>query len=153
MKKRVLGRSGLQVSAIGFGCMGLNFGYANSVSKDEGIRLIRAALERGVTFGSTATLVAPNDPGSTTDAASGTSLKTAAAGSASWVMFGADGLPRRFTPNVSATPPCTALGPAAQAAAAIYVKNSARNYGVVMTPLGLSRLHRYITGSPNRWTP
>jgi aryl-alcohol dehydrogenase-like predicted oxidoreductase len=58
MQKRVLGES-LEVSAIGFGCMGLNFGYANPVSKDEGIRLIRAAVERGVTFFDTAEVYGP----------------------------------------------------------------------------------------------
>ena len=59
MKKRVLGKSGLQVSAIGFGCMGLNFGYGNAVGKDEGIALIRAAVERGVTFFDTAEVYGP----------------------------------------------------------------------------------------------
>src|SRR5271157_4168495 len=54
MKTRKLGNSNLEVSAIGFGCMGLNFGYATSLSKDEGIALIRAAAERGVTFFDTA---------------------------------------------------------------------------------------------------
>jgi Tfp pilus assembly protein FimT len=112
----------------------------------------RVRLERGVSFGSTASLVAPNDPGTTTNAASGTSFQNAGGAAASWVMFGADGLPRRFTPNVSSTPPCAALGPAGQAAAAIYVMNSHRNYAVVMTPLGLARLHRYIPGSPDKWT-
>jgi aryl-alcohol dehydrogenase-like predicted oxidoreductase len=47
MKTRKLGNSNLEVSAIGFGCMGLNFGYATSLSKDEGIALIPAAVERG----------------------------------------------------------------------------------------------------------
>jgi aryl-alcohol dehydrogenase-like predicted oxidoreductase len=59
MQKRQLGRSGLEVSAIGFGCMGLNFGYANPVSKEEGIRLIRAAVERGITFFDTAEVYGP----------------------------------------------------------------------------------------------
>src|SRR5437762_2862771 len=59
MQKRKLGKSNLEVSAIGFGCMGLNFGYATSVSKDEGIKLIRAALERGVTFFDTAEVYGP----------------------------------------------------------------------------------------------
>src|SRR5215213_1520221 len=59
MQKRQLGRSGLEVSAIGFGCMGLNFGYANSVSKEDGIRLIRAAYDRGVTFFDTAEVYGP----------------------------------------------------------------------------------------------
>ena len=59
MQKRVLGKSALEVSAIGFGCMGLNFGYANPVSKEEGARLIRAAVERGVTFFDTAEVYGP----------------------------------------------------------------------------------------------
>ena len=59
MQKRVLGKSGLEVSAIGFGCMGLNFGYANAVSKVDGIALIRAAVERGVTFFDTAEVYGP----------------------------------------------------------------------------------------------
>src|SRR4051795_9800579 len=59
MQKRVLGKSGLEVSAIGFGCMGLNFGYATSVTKEEGIALIRAAVERGVTFFDTAEVYGP----------------------------------------------------------------------------------------------
>ena len=59
MQKRVLGKSGLEVSAIGFGCMGLNFGYASAVSKDEGITLIRAAAERGVTLFDTAEVYGP----------------------------------------------------------------------------------------------
>jgi aryl-alcohol dehydrogenase-like predicted oxidoreductase len=59
MKMRKLGKSNLEVSAIGFGCMGLNFGYATSVSKHEGIKLIRAAVERGVTFFDTAEVYGP----------------------------------------------------------------------------------------------
>ena len=59
MKKRKLGNSNLEVSAIGFGCMGLNFSYATSVSKEEGIALIRAAVERGVTFFDTAEVYGP----------------------------------------------------------------------------------------------
>jgi aryl-alcohol dehydrogenase-like predicted oxidoreductase len=59
MKTRKLGKSSLEVSAIGFGCMGLNFGYATSLSKDEGIGLIRAAVERGVTFFDTAEVYGP----------------------------------------------------------------------------------------------
>jgi aryl-alcohol dehydrogenase-like predicted oxidoreductase len=60
MQKRTLGNSNLEVSAIGLGCMGLNFGYATSiVSKDEGIALIRAAVERDVTFFDTAEVYGP----------------------------------------------------------------------------------------------
>ncbi|NIJ20693.1 aryl-alcohol dehydrogenase-like predicted oxidoreductase [Sphingomonas naasensis] len=58
MQKRMLGQ-GLEVSAIGFGCMGLDFGYATKVSKAEGVALIRAAVERGVTFFDTAEVYGP----------------------------------------------------------------------------------------------
>jgi aryl-alcohol dehydrogenase-like predicted oxidoreductase len=58
MKKRRLGQ-GLEVSAIGFGCMGLNFGYSTSVTKEEAIKLIHAAVERGVTFFDTAEVYGP----------------------------------------------------------------------------------------------
>ncbi len=50
MQKRILGKSGLEVSALGLGCMGLSFGYGNSIEKDDAIKLIRSAFERGVTF-------------------------------------------------------------------------------------------------------
>ena len=59
MRKRVLGTMGLEVSALGFGCMGLDFGYANKVSKEEGVTLIRQAVERGVTFFDTAEVYGP----------------------------------------------------------------------------------------------
>lgn len=54
MKKRKLGKSGLEVSEIGLGCMGLSFGLGPAVDKQQGIALIRAAVERGVTFFDTA---------------------------------------------------------------------------------------------------
>ena len=50
----------MEVSAIGLGCMGLNFGYGTAVSKDEGIALIRAAAERGVTLFDTAEVYGPH---------------------------------------------------------------------------------------------
>jgi aryl-alcohol dehydrogenase-like predicted oxidoreductase len=59
MQKRKLGKSGLEVSAIGLGCMGLSFGYGPAVQKDAGIALIRAAFERGVTFVDTAEAYGP----------------------------------------------------------------------------------------------
>lgn len=59
MKKRKLGNTGLEVSAIGFGCMGLSFGYGPATGKKEGIDLIRAAVERGVTFFDTAECYGP----------------------------------------------------------------------------------------------
>src|SRR5246127_2985469 len=54
MQNRKLGKSNLQVSALGLGCMGLSFGYGPAVDKQQGISLIRAAVERGVTFFDTA---------------------------------------------------------------------------------------------------
>ena len=54
MKKRRLGRSNLEVSALGFGCMGLSYGYGPATDKQEAIRLIRVAVERGVTLFDTA---------------------------------------------------------------------------------------------------
>ncbi len=59
MQKRTLGKSGLEVSAIGLGCMGLSFGYGPAVDKQQGISLIRAAVERGVTFFDTAEVYGP----------------------------------------------------------------------------------------------
>src|SRR3974390_1856942 len=54
VKKRELGKSGLEVSALGLGCMGLSFGYGTVTDKREGISLIRPAVERSVTFFDTA---------------------------------------------------------------------------------------------------
>jgi len=59
MQKRILGKSNLEVSAIGFGCMGLDFGYATKVTQQEGVALIRAAFERGATFFDTAEVYGP----------------------------------------------------------------------------------------------
>ena len=59
MQKRKLGKSNLEVSAIGLGCMGLSYGYGPAVSKQDGISLIRAAVERGVTFFDTAEAYGP----------------------------------------------------------------------------------------------
>lgn len=59
MKKRKLGNSGLEVSALGLGCMGLSFGYGPATEKEQAISLIRAAVERGVTFFDTAEVYGP----------------------------------------------------------------------------------------------
>lgn len=59
MQERKLGKSSLEVSAIGFGCMGLSFGYGPAVDKQQGITVIRAAVERGVTFFDTAEVYGP----------------------------------------------------------------------------------------------
>jgi aryl-alcohol dehydrogenase-like predicted oxidoreductase len=59
MQKRKLGKSNLEVSAIGLGCMGLSFGYGPAVDKHTGIALIRSAVEQGVTFFDTAEVYGP----------------------------------------------------------------------------------------------
>jgi aryl-alcohol dehydrogenase-like predicted oxidoreductase len=59
MQKRKLGKSNLEVSELGLGCMGLSFGLGPAVDKKEGIALIRAAVERGVTFFDTAEVYGP----------------------------------------------------------------------------------------------
>ena len=59
MKTRELGLSGLSVSALGLGCMGISFSYATKLSTKEGVALIRAAVERGVTFFDTAEVYGP----------------------------------------------------------------------------------------------
>lgn len=59
MKKRKLGKSGLEVSAVGFGCMGLSFAYGPAMEKQAAIALIRSAVERGVTFFDTAEAYGP----------------------------------------------------------------------------------------------
>ncbi|MDW5265813.1 MULTISPECIES: aldo/keto reductase [Acidobacteriaceae] len=59
MQKRTLGKSGLNVSALGLGCMGLSFGLGPATEKSEAIKLIRAAVERGVTFFDTAEVYGP----------------------------------------------------------------------------------------------
>lgn len=59
MKKRRLGQNGPEVSAIGFGCMGINFGYGNSMDKQEAISLIRQTFDRGENFFDTAEVYGP----------------------------------------------------------------------------------------------
>src|SRR5689334_3108859 len=59
MKKRKLGKSNLEVSAMGYGCMGLSYAYGPATDRQDGIKLIRAAVERGVTFFDTAEVYGP----------------------------------------------------------------------------------------------
>jgi aryl-alcohol dehydrogenase-like predicted oxidoreductase len=59
MQKRTLGKSGLEVSALGYGCMGLSFGLGPATEKDEAIKVIRAAYDGGVTFFDTAEAYGP----------------------------------------------------------------------------------------------
>jgi aryl-alcohol dehydrogenase-like predicted oxidoreductase len=59
MHKRILGNSGLEVSALGLGCMGLSFGYGPATDKQQAISVIRTAFERGITFFDTAEVYGP----------------------------------------------------------------------------------------------
>lgn len=59
MKKRILGKSGLEVSALGLGCMGLSFGYGPATDRQDAIKLLRAAFEAGITFFDTAEAYGP----------------------------------------------------------------------------------------------
>ena len=59
MQKRMLGRSGLEVSALGFGCMGISFSYGPALSREDGVAVIRAAVDGGVTFFDTAEAYGP----------------------------------------------------------------------------------------------
>ncbi|NLS56152.1 aldo/keto reductase [Hafnia alvei] len=59
MQKRMLGKSGLEVSALGLGCMGLSFGYGPATDTKQAIELIRTAVEQGVTFFDTAEVYGP----------------------------------------------------------------------------------------------
>src|SRR3954454_6057490 len=59
MQKRTLGKSGLEVSALGFGCMGISQSYGRPSSREDGIAIIRTAVDRGVTFFDTAEVYGP----------------------------------------------------------------------------------------------
>src|SRR5881628_2401446 len=59
MQTRKLGKSNLEVSALGLGCMGMSFGYGPPADKQEMISLIRTAVERGITFFDTAEVYGP----------------------------------------------------------------------------------------------
>src|SRR6185437_14497355 len=59
MQKRTLGKSGLEVSALGFGCMGLSFGYGPATEKTAALNLLRTAYDAGVTFFDTAEAYGP----------------------------------------------------------------------------------------------
>src|SRR6187401_1491897 len=59
MLKRRLGTSGLEVSALGFGCMGISFGYGPATTREDGLAVIRAAVDGGVTFFDTAEVYGP----------------------------------------------------------------------------------------------
>ena len=61
MPSRILGKSGLEVSALGLGCMGLSFGYGPATDKQEAIKLLQAAYDNGITFFDTAEAYGPYD--------------------------------------------------------------------------------------------
>jgi prepilin-type N-terminal cleavage/methylation domain-containing protein len=110
----------------------------------------RIPLERGVRFGSDPSLangaIAPDDSGTSGNQLAGASFADASGGDASWVLFMADGLPRRFSQNSTSSPPCTDVGPVGDGGGAIYLTNGRRDYAVVLSPLGTSRLHRWTGG-------
>jgi prepilin-type N-terminal cleavage/methylation domain-containing protein len=116
----------------------------------------RVNLERGVTWGTTASLagttVAPDDPGlAVGNTQNGSSFTTAALDPntpASWVVFQPDGIPLLFTTNGSA---CTELGLRGEGGGGIYLTNGRRDYAVVLTPLGTSRVLAWNPDSGN-WT-
>jgi Tfp pilus assembly protein FimT len=105
----------------------------------------RDALERGVTWGTTATLagttIAPGDQGlAVGNTQNGSSFTTAALDPntpASWVVFQPDGVPLLFSTNGSS---CTQLGIRGEGGGAIYVTNGRRDYAIVLAPLGTSRV-------------
>ena len=111
------------------------------------------ALERNVRFGTTTTLsnttAAPDDGGTSGHQTTGSSFANGSspAGVASWVMFSPDGMPHRFTQD--GTAPCDNVSAVGAASGAIYLTNGRRDYAVVLSPLGTSRLHRWNKGS---WT-
>ncbi|HUY81842.1 MAG TPA: aldo/keto reductase [Acidobacteriaceae bacterium] len=59
MQKRKLGKSNLEVSALGLGCMGLSYGYGPATEKQQAIKIVQTAFERGVTFFDTAEAYGP----------------------------------------------------------------------------------------------
>jgi prepilin-type N-terminal cleavage/methylation domain-containing protein len=108
--------------------------------------------ERDVFWGTTTTLAngtpAPDDPGVATGAiATGSSFSDATrnpANPATWVLFEPDGIPRLFTPGAGA---CAAVGQPGQGGGAIYLTNTRRDYAVVLSNLGTTRVHAWDAGA------
>lgn len=117
-----------------------------SVDPGEVIRSI--AAEPDVSWGTSTNLAngtpAPDDPGFGVPAvATGSSFTDASlipANTATWVLFQPDGLPRLFTPNGGS---CDALGLAGQGGGTIYLTNTRRDYAIVLSHLGTSRVHAW----------
>jgi type II secretory pathway pseudopilin PulG len=114
----------------------------------------RFTLGRGVSYGTDPDLAngsaAPDDSGASGNQAAGASFTEPDGGDASWVVFMSDGLPRRFSENATAAPPCSDVGPVGDASGGIYLTNGNRDYAVVLSPLGSARVHRWKNGSG--WT-
>lgn len=114
---------------------------------DAGEIIAAIPLERGVRFGSDPNLangaIAPDDIGTSGNQSSGSSFVDAGspAADASWVLFGPDGMPRLFKEDGAA--PCDDLGAIGAGGGGIYLTNGARDYAVVLSPLGTTRLHRW----------
>jgi hypothetical protein len=111
----------------------------------------RFSLGRGVSFGTDAALAngaaAPDDGGASGNQAAGSSFTDPDGGDASWVVYMSDGLPRLFSENATAAPPCSDVGSVGGAGGGIYLTNGNRDYAVVLSPLGSARVHRWINSS------
>ncbi|HVN37267.1 MAG TPA: prepilin-type N-terminal cleavage/methylation domain-containing protein [Myxococcota bacterium] len=135
-----------------------NTAGSSNCTIDAGEIVQTITFEQGVRFGTDPALAngtaAPNDAGASGDQAAGSSFTTPAGANASWVMFGADGLPRLFAQNAATNPPCDqpgSPGNVGAAGGAIYLTNGHRDYAIVMSPLGTVRLHRWNSGA-GAWT-
>ena len=112
MQKRKLGNSNLEVSALGLGCMGLSFGYGPATDKQEAISLIRAAVERGVTFFDTAEIYGPHAGSPEGESGSGRSAsrhrgkeERDARSNSARLVVGAEALDRADSGHHEAAPP------------------------------------------------
>ena len=114
---------------------------------DAGEIIETVSLEPGVSWGTDPDLAdgaaAPDDGGGSGNQATGSSFEDAGspAADASWVMFTPDGMPHLFTED--GTAPCDEVSPVGEASGAIYLTNGSRDYAVVLSALGLPRLHRW----------
>jgi prepilin-type N-terminal cleavage/methylation domain-containing protein len=114
---------------------------------DAGEVVETVSLERGVRWGTDPGLSngapAPDDAGGSGNQAGGSSFQDAHSppADASWVMFAPDGMPHLFTEDGAA--PCDEVSPVGDAGGAIYLTNGSRDYAVVLSALGIARLHRW----------
>ena len=97
MQKRKLGKSGLEVSALGLGCMGMSFGYGPPADKKAMVSLIRTAVDRGVTFFDTAEVYGPF----TNELLVGKAIAGRAPAAVSWAAAATQALPMTRKPLVT----------------------------------------------------